>query len=60
MDTHALWVQHPSGAFSQMDMDFCEKPIESVPRSALAWSPSGSLTFVNGVSVDRDIPFDDK
>lgn len=59
MDPHALWVQHPSGAFSQMDINLSEKPIDSFPQSSLAWAPSGSLTFVNGISTNRDIPFDD-
>ncbi|KAH8118718.1 WD40 repeat-like protein [Phellopilus nigrolimitatus] len=58
-DSHALWVQHPSGAFSQMDLRYCDKPIDSVPRSALTWTPTGSLTFVND-SPDRwEVPYDD-
>lgn len=58
-DSHALWVQHPSGAFSQMDLRNCGKPIDAVPRTALTWTPSGSLTFVNGHKEQWEVPYDD-
>lgn len=58
-DSHALWVHHPSGAFSQMDLRHCEKPLDTVPRTALTWSPSGSLTFVHGYERRWEVPYDD-
>lgn len=58
-DSHALWVQHPSGAFSQMDLRYCDKPLDSVPRTALTWTPTGSLTFVSDNVEQWEIPYDD-
>ncbi|KAI5115697.1 hypothetical protein M0805_002561 [Coniferiporia weirii] len=58
-DSHALWVQHPSGAFSQMDLRNCNKPVDSVPRTALTWTPTGSLTFVNDSPARWEVPYDD-
>ncbi|THH12229.1 hypothetical protein EW145_g102 [Phellinidium pouzarii] len=58
-DSHALWVQHPSGAFSQMDLRYSDKPVDSVPRTALTWTPTGSLTFVNDSPARWEIPYDD-
>lgn len=58
-DSHALWVQHRSGAFSQMDLRYCDKPIDAVPRAALSWSAAGSLTFVADRPAKWEVPYDD-
>lgn len=58
-DSHALWVQHPSGSFSQMDLRFCDKPLDSVARTALSWAPNGSLTFVSDNVEPCEVPYDD-
>lgn len=58
-DSHALWVQHPSGAFSQMDLRFCDKPIDSIPRTALTWAPTDTLTFVVDSPSRWEVPYDD-
>ncbi|KAL5487631.1 RTC1 [Sanghuangporus weigelae] len=58
-DSHDIWVQHPSGAFSQMDLRYCDKPLDSVPRTALTWTPTGSLTFVSDNVGQWEIPYDD-
>lgn len=59
-DSHALWVQHASGAFSQMDLRYSNKPIDSVARTALAWTPNDTLTFVTDSPYDWEVPYDDR
>lgn len=58
-DSHALWVSHPSGAFSQMDLRYCEKPIDAVPRVAITWNPTASFTFVTSKAKLWEVPYDD-
>lgn len=58
-DSDTLWVHHPSGAFSQMDMRFCDKPIDSIPRNTVAWNPTGSLSFAADHVSATEIPYDD-
>ncbi|KAF5384753.1 hypothetical protein D9757_006263 [Collybiopsis confluens] len=58
-DQHTLWAQHGSGAFSQLDLREAIKPIDAIPRVALASEASGSLTFVAGSANRWEIPYDD-
>lgn len=58
-DSHALWTQHFSGAFSQIDLHFAEKPVESVPRVALCWDSTNLLAHVTDVPGLTEIPYDD-
>ena len=58
-DSHTLWVQHFSGAFSQLDLRASSRPLDAMPRAAIAWDPCGSLMFVSGKSKKWEIPYDD-
>ena len=58
-DPHTLWVHHPTGAFSQMDMRFRDKPIDSIPRNAVAWNSTGSLFFAADQISASEVPYDD-
>ncbi len=58
-DSHTLWAQHFSGAFSQLDLRYSSRPLDAIPRSAVTWDPTGSLTFVAGRSKRWEIPYDD-
>ena len=60
-DSQALWTQHTSGAFSQIDLrhSMSMRPIDSVPRTALSWGPTGALAFISDKPNHREVPYDD-
>ncbi|VDB85195.1 unnamed protein product [Peniophora sp. CBMAI 1063] len=58
-DSHALWAQHTSGAFSQLDLRHAYRPIDGVPRSSASWDAAGTLTFVADDSPYFEPPYDD-
>ncbi|PFH49423.1 hypothetical protein AMATHDRAFT_147687 [Amanita thiersii Skay4041] len=58
-DSHAIWAQHTSGAFSQFDLRDVTKPIDNIPRVALSWEISGSLAFVSDRKYAFEVPYDD-
>ncbi|KAL4254380.1 GATOR2 complex protein WDR24 [Pleurotus pulmonarius] len=58
-DSHALWAQHSSGTFAQLDLRHCTKPLDSIPRVAVSWAPSGALALVSDVKPRREVPYDD-
>ena len=58
-DSHAVWAQHTSGAFSQIDLRDATKPIDAMPRVVATWEATGSLAFVTEKSDRWEIPYDD-
>ena len=58
-DSHAIWAQHASGTFSQIDLRDATKPIDAIPRVATTWEATGSLAFVTERKDPREIPYDD-
>lgn len=64
-DPHALWVQHASGAFAQVDLRRSVRPIDAVPRVALSWNvgiggdTDGALAFVSDKRARWEVPYDD-
>ncbi|KAH7923852.1 hypothetical protein BV22DRAFT_1067906 [Leucogyrophana mollusca] len=69
-DSHAVWAQHSSGTFAQLDLRNSVKPIDAVSRVALAWSVHGSsegyegigegaLAFVADKEGKWEVPYDD-
>ncbi len=58
-DSHAIWTQHSSGMFSQIDLRDSSKPLDSVPRVSAAWEASGSLAFVSDQKQLWEAPYDD-
>ena len=54
-----MWAQHFSGTFSQLDLRSSTRPIDAVPRAAMTWDATGSLTFVAGRPGRWEIPYDD-
>ncbi|KZV67776.1 hypothetical protein PENSPDRAFT_610968 [Peniophora sp. CONT] len=58
-DSHALWAQHTSGAFSQLDLRNAYRPIDGIPRSSASWDAAGTLTFVADDSPNFEPPYDD-
>ncbi|KAI0062106.1 hypothetical protein BV25DRAFT_1900133 [Artomyces pyxidatus] len=58
-DSHALWAQHTSGTFSQLDLRQSYRPMDAIPRVAATWDASGSLTFVSDRKSRWEVPYDD-
>ncbi|KAG2123096.1 hypothetical protein DEU56DRAFT_745653 [Suillus clintonianus] len=64
-DSHALWVQHASGTFAQVDLRRSVRPIDAVPRVALSWNvgvdgdTDGTLAFVSDKRARWEVPYDD-
>ncbi|KZT72008.1 hypothetical protein DAEQUDRAFT_686910 [Daedalea quercina L-15889] len=58
-DSHAIWAQHSSGAFSQLDLRFCNKPLDAVSRLAVTWDPMGTLAFAMDQRKRWEVPYDD-
>jgi WD repeat-containing protein 24 len=58
-DSHSLWAQHVSGAFSQLDMRYTSAPTRSVPRCAISWSATGTIAFAADRPSRWETPFDD-
>ncbi|KAG0696924.1 hypothetical protein DFH29DRAFT_812461 [Suillus ampliporus] len=64
-DSHALWVQHASGTFAQVDLRRSVRPIDAVPRMALSWNvgvdgdTDGTLAFVSDKRARWEVPYDD-
>lgn len=58
-DSHAIWAQHTSGSFSQIDLRDTTKPLDAIPRVAATWGATGSLAFVTEKKDICEIPYDD-
>lgn len=58
-DSHALWAQHSSGTFAQLDLRNSYRPLDAVPRLAASWSVTHSLTFVTDKKTQWEVPYDD-
>ncbi|KAF9807356.1 hypothetical protein IEO21_08250 [Rhodonia placenta] len=58
-DSHAMWAQHSTGAFSQLDLRYSHKPLDAIPRVAATWDAAGSLAFVTDRPRRWEIPYDD-
>ena len=58
-DSHALWAQHSSGTFAQLDLRNSYRPLDAVPRLAISWAVSGSFAFVADKKAPWEIPYDD-
>ncbi|KAI6013318.1 hypothetical protein BKA83DRAFT_4360499 [Pisolithus microcarpus] len=62
-DSHALWAQHSSGTFAQIDLRSSNRPIDAITRVALSWSvrhsTDGALTFVTDKTARWEVPYDD-
>lgn len=57
--SHAIWAQHTSGAFTQFDLHDTTKPLDSIPRAALSWEATGSMSLVVDKMDPLEIPYDD-
>ncbi|KAI0686851.1 hypothetical protein BC835DRAFT_1287288 [Cytidiella melzeri] len=58
-ESHTLWAQHFSGTFSQLDLRYCVRTLDAVPRLAATWDPTGALLFVVDRPKQWEIPYDD-
>ncbi|KDR78745.1 hypothetical protein GALMADRAFT_244288 [Galerina marginata CBS 339.88] len=58
-DSHALWAEHASGSFSQIDLRDTVKPIDAITRVATTWEASGSLAFAVDNQDRWEVPYDD-
>lgn len=58
-DSHAIWAQHPSGTFSQIDLRDARRSIDAIPRVGATWEASGSLAFVADRQTKWEVPYDD-
>jgi hypothetical protein len=57
-DSRVLWAQHASGTFAQLDIMDAPAPVNSAPRSTVACSPLGMVSFALDVVREREIPFE--
>ncbi|KAL4080472.1 hypothetical protein J3A83DRAFT_4199450 [Scleroderma citrinum] len=62
-DSHAIWAQHTSGMFAQIDLRTSTRPIDAVPRVAVSWNvgetKEGSLAFITDRRARCEVPYDD-
>ncbi|KIY43394.1 hypothetical protein FISHEDRAFT_52780 [Fistulina hepatica ATCC 64428] len=58
-DEHVIWTVHSSGLFAQLDLRDSLRPLDSVPRVAVAWDPAGPLAFVADRPCEWEVPYDD-
>lgn len=58
-DSHAMWAQHYSGMFSQIDLRDATKPLDAIPRVSATWGASGALAFVADKTIQWEAPYDD-
>ncbi|KAI6035715.1 hypothetical protein EDC04DRAFT_3114826 [Pisolithus marmoratus] len=62
-DSHALWAQHSSGTFAQIDLRSSNRPIDAITRVAVSWSirhsADGTLMFVTDKTARWEVPYDD-
>ncbi|KAF8150924.1 hypothetical protein B0H34DRAFT_156740 [Crassisporium funariophilum] len=58
-DSHAIWAEHASGSFSQIDLRDATKPVDAITRVAATWEASGSMAFVADHKPRWEIPYDD-
>jgi WD repeat-containing protein 24 len=58
-DSHALWTQHSSGTFAQLDLRYSYRSLDAVPRLAASWTVSNSLAFVADKKNMWEVPYDD-
>ncbi|ETW85124.1 hypothetical protein HETIRDRAFT_424556 [Heterobasidion irregulare TC 32-1] len=58
-DSHALWAQHSSGTFSQLDLRHSTRPLDLIPRVAVTWDATGTLAFVSDKRLRWEVPYDD-
>lgn len=54
-----LWATYSNGSLVQHDLRECYRPLDSLPRSALAWDPSGAVTWATELVSSSEIPYDD-
>lgn len=58
-DSHAIWTQHLSGTFSQIDLRDSTKPLDAIPRASASWEASGALAFTTDRASQWELPYDD-
>jgi hypothetical protein len=58
-DSHAVWAQHPSGTFSQIDLREATKPLDAITCTSTTWETFGSLAFVVNKKHRWETPYDD-
>jgi hypothetical protein len=58
-DGYAVQTCYSNGAIVQHDIRSHIRPLEHMPRQAIAWSPQGEATFALDRWVVGEIPFDD-
>ncbi|KAK0193592.1 hypothetical protein F5146DRAFT_1101535 [Armillaria mellea] len=58
-DSHAIWAQHSSGMFSQIDLRDAIKPLDAITKVSTSWEASGSLAFVSDDKKLWEAPYDD-
>ncbi|KAK0449993.1 hypothetical protein EV421DRAFT_1704652 [Armillaria borealis] len=58
-DSHAIWAQHSSGMFSQIDLRDATKPLDAITKVSTSWEASGSLAFVSDDKKLWEAPYDD-
>ncbi|KAK0480270.1 hypothetical protein IW261DRAFT_1551305 [Armillaria novae-zelandiae] len=58
-DSHAIWAQHSSGMFSQIDLRDATKPLDAITKVSTTWEASGSLAFVSDDKQLWEAPYDD-
>ncbi|KAG8897666.1 hypothetical protein FRC00_003959, partial [Tulasnella sp. 408] len=55
----ALWATYSNGTLVQHDLRECHRALDGLPRSALAWDPSGAVTWAAEAVSSSEVPYDD-
>ena len=58
-DPYTLLAQNTSGTFTQLDMRDVTKPLDTISRASITWTPNSTLAFVIDNAPRSEIPYDD-
>jgi len=58
-DPYTLLAQSTNGTFTQLDMRDVTKPLDTISRASITWTPSSTFAFVIDNAPRSEIPYDD-
>lgn len=58
-DPYTLLAQNTNGTFTQLDMRDVTKPLDTISRALITWTPNSTLAFVIDNAPRSEIPYDD-
>lgn len=52
-------AQNTNGTFTQLDMCDVTKPLDTISRTSITWTPNNALAFIVDNAPRWEIPYDD-